>query len=184
MALLEGVDTTGLDEHPMRARRGLYPPPHSTLFDFEATAAGAEWIDAIARDALAVLDTEDAPEVLAHTDWSARNVRFGSASLVAVYDWESVSLTTEARAVGVAAATWRSLGELHDPGPTVEEIDAYLDAYAEARPLSAEQRRIAAAKVVHGLAYTARCEHSLVPGIRDGRASGVLPDLAALLTRA
>jgi hypothetical protein len=30
---------------------GLWPPPHNALFDFEATAAGAGWIDDIAREA-------------------------------------------------------------------------------------------------------------------------------------
>ena len=39
--------------HPMRTAEGeLYPEPHSPLFDFEATAGGAGWIDELARVAL------------------------------------------------------------------------------------------------------------------------------------
>ena len=182
-ALLDGVDLTGLDEHPMLHLDGLYPPPHSPMFDFEATAAGAEWIDEIAIAARDVLDTEDAPEALVHTDWSSRNVRIDDDVLVAVYDWESVAATTEARALGVAAATWRALGAPDDPiAPDATELVAYIDAYAEVRPLTAEQRRIALAKSVHGMAYTARCEHSLQPGTRTMRASARLPDLAALVS--
>ena len=47
--------------------------PHSPSFDFEATAAGAQWIDDLARAALPCADFGD--RVVAHTDWSARNVR-------------------------------------------------------------------------------------------------------------
>ncbi|MGQ0431593.1 MAG: hypothetical protein ACT452_04200 [Microthrixaceae bacterium] len=36
----------GLRDNPLQQPfEGLYPVPHSPLFDFDATAAGAEWID-------------------------------------------------------------------------------------------------------------------------------------------
>ncbi len=39
--LTAGLDPAGLDRHPMTLAHGeLYPPPHSPLFDFEATAPG------------------------------------------------------------------------------------------------------------------------------------------------
>jgi Ser/Thr protein kinase RdoA (MazF antagonist) len=185
VTLLEEVDAEGLDEHPMLHVEGLYPTPHSPLFDFEATAAGAEWIDEIATAARAVLDTEDAPIVIGHTDWSSRNIRMDAGRVTAVYDWESLSATTEARALGVAAATWRALGLPDDPiAPDADELAAYIDAYAEVRPLSSGQRQIALAKAVHGMAYTARCEHSLHPGTRTARASARLADLAAIVSSA
>ncbi len=42
-----------LSSHPLRTPPdALFPEPHSPLFDFEATAGGAEWIDELARLAL------------------------------------------------------------------------------------------------------------------------------------
>src|SRR5262249_4344120 len=51
---------------------GLYPEPHSPLFDFEATRSGAEWIDDLARVAVDARDSDRSEPVAAHTDWSAR----------------------------------------------------------------------------------------------------------------
>src|SRR5205085_1228868 len=68
------VDPTGLEEHPMAVTDDLYPTPHTTLFDFEKTAAGAEWIDEIAVVARQARDA-DADRAIVHADWSARNIR-------------------------------------------------------------------------------------------------------------
>ena len=138
-------------------------------------AAGAEWIDEIAAAArVAIMDRE---AVVAHGDWSARNIRLGPAGLVCAYDWESLQYGPESKALGVAAATWRSLGEPNEPlAPSAPEIQRYIDLYERARrrPLSENQRRSACAAAVFALAYTARCEHALHPGTREGRASGRL----------
>lgn len=181
------VDPTGLELHPMVAGEQLYPTPHSPMFDFERTAAGAEWIDAIAAPAKAAVEADDTCAV-SHGDWSARNVRFAGDRIVAVYDFESLEQTTESTALGVAAATWRSLGEGDDPiAPARDEIERYLDLYDEARPhpLTPTQRRAARGMAVYCLAYTARCEHALRPGTRDGRATARLdqdgPELLAML---
>lgn len=181
------VDPTGLELHPMAAGDQLYPTPHSPIFDFAKTAAGAEWIDAIAAPAKAAMEADDTRAV-SHGDWSARNVRFAGDRIVAVYDFESLEQTAESTALGVAAATWRSLGEGDDPiAPGRDEIERYLDLYDEARshPLTPRQRRAARGMAVYSLAYTARCEHALRPGIRDGRATARLShdgaDLLAML---
>ncbi len=50
------------------ARDELWPPPHNALFDFEATAAGAEWIDGIAAYAKDLVDEFQAPVVVGHAD--------------------------------------------------------------------------------------------------------------------
>lgn len=45
-----GLNASGLSPHPMdSATDHLYPVPHSPSFDFEASAAGAEWIDQLAQ---------------------------------------------------------------------------------------------------------------------------------------
>jgi hypothetical protein len=165
------LDPVGLERHPMALSDSLYPVPHSPHFDFEATAAGAGWIDDIAAAARDAMTDDDA--VIAHGDWSARNVRLGPAGLRAVYDWESLQFVPESWALGAAAATWRSLGEPDDElAPSDPEIRAYIDRYERARrrPLSPDQRRSARAAAVFALAYTARCEHALDPGSTDGRA--------------
>ena len=152
--------------HPLRSPHdSVFPEPHSPLFDFAATTEGAEWIDDIARRARAIQDEEVAEPLIAHTDWSMRNVRLGPDGPLAVYDWDSLALVSESQAVGGAAATWCKTGEPSDATPTVEEIGEYIAAYESARgaSFSDAQRRATRAAVVFLMAYTARCEHSIDP---------------------
>jgi len=101
--LCRGLEGSSFTPHPMDADRdGLYPIPHSPVFDFEATAAGAEWIDQLAQAAKTVRDDHVAKPVIAHCDWSARNVRMDETGLLAVYDWDSLSNAAEVIAVGQA----------------------------------------------------------------------------------
>jgi hypothetical protein len=160
---LPGADR--LEQHPLRKQdRGLYGDPHSPLFDFDSTGEGAEWIDDLARQASMIRDEDESTPVIAHTDWSARNVRFDEHRLLAVYDWDSLAGVTEATAIGQAAMTWSVTA---DPGGTAfpdrDSVLGYVSDYEEARgtPLSTGQRRAAQAAAVYVLAYTARCEHSL-----------------------
>ncbi len=86
--LCRELDGSDLRPHPMDADLdALNPKPHSPLFDFEKTAAGAEWIDELAQAAKTVRDDHVAEPVIAHCDWSARNVRMNETGLLAVYDW-------------------------------------------------------------------------------------------------
>ena len=171
--------SAALVQHPMNTRSGqLYGEPHSPLFDFEVSAAGAGWIDDHAARASTLRQADGSPALIAHTDWSARNVRIGSAGLVAAYDWDSLALVPESTAVGQAAATWSVTSE---PGgsefPSFESITEFVLAYEqEAGPRFDEvQWRAAGAAAAYVLAYTARCEHSLVvsglarPDQRGGR---------------
>lgn len=184
VALSAGVDPGGLSRHPMAlSETRLYPTPHSPVFDFRATTAGAGWIDEIATAARAAM-TDTVP-VIAHGDWTARNIRLGPGGLVGVYDWESLQDGPESTAVGVAAATWRALGEANEPiAPSAREIALYIDLYERARsaPFSEDQRRSARAAAVYALAYTARCEHALDPGSRTGRAAARLTQDNGLLS--
>jgi aminoglycoside phosphotransferase (APT) family kinase protein len=154
-----------LADHPMRrSTGGLYGEPHSPLFDFEGTAAGAEWIDALATRAIPVRDADERPPVVAHMDWAARNVRLDDDGLLAVYDWDSVALVPESTAVGQAAATWPVTA---DPGgtefPRLPAIVGFVADFEEAAGYLFDevQWRAAGAAAAWVLAYTARCEHSL-----------------------
>lgn len=137
----------------------LWPRPHNALFDFDATMAGAEWIDEIAR--AAKTRNRAGPRALAHQDFTCRHVRWNGDAPTVVYDWDSVSCDNESIAVGNSAATHTAPhGEFLNWAPDVAGAVAFLDAYEEARPLAPETRRAAEAQTVYSVAYTARCEHS------------------------
>src|SRR4051794_4781542 len=166
IARCRALDEPHLARYPLRdPDEGLFPEPHSPIFDFAATAAGAEWIDELARRALGVMADDDAPDVIAHTDWAARNVRIDQRRIVAVYDWDSLALLKESVAVAGAAVTWSKFGEPDEHTPTALEVDAYIDAYEAARgtAFSPSLRRATRAAAVRSMAYTSRCEHALDP---------------------
>jgi hypothetical protein len=152
-------------EHPLLVEPGhLYPEPHSPLFDFERPSAGAAWIDSYAARASVARETDHTTPVVAHMDWSARNVRIGPQGLVAAYDWDSLALVPESAAIGQAAATWCVTSE---PGgcefPSLESITEFVLRYEEeaGRMLNEVQWRATGAAAAYVLAYTARCEDSL-----------------------
>jgi hypothetical protein len=151
--------------HPLRAAPGrLYPEPHSPLFNFERPSTGAAWIDDYAARASVLRDADDSAPVVAHLDWSARNIRIGPRGLVAAYDWDSLALVPESTAIGQAAATWSVTSE---PGgsefPSLESITEFVLRYEEGagRTLDEVRWRAAGGAAAYVLAYTARCEDSL-----------------------
>lgn len=159
------VSSDGLDQHPFRlAPGGRYPTPHNPIFDFESTHDGAEWIDDWADEASARRGADTSASVIAHMDWSARNVRLGPDGVRAVYDWDSVGLATEATVTGQSAATWRSTGGTADvEAPGVSEILRFIAETETLRgaPFSPEEHGAARAAAVGVMAYAARCEHAL-----------------------
>ncbi len=166
ISLCDGLDISdGLRDHPLHSSASaLYGEPHSPLFDFERSSAGAEWIDELARRSVDIRDVNTTRQVIGHTDWSARNVRLDERRLLAVYDWDSLAVVDESTAVGQAAITWRVTAE---PGgtefPSATEVADFVSAYGAAagHGLSESAWRAAGAAAAYTLAYTARCEHSL-----------------------
>jgi outer membrane protein OmpA-like peptidoglycan-associated protein len=163
----------------------LWPVPHNALFDFEATVEGAEWIDEIARAAKRARDVGAGVEVVGHTDWSAKHIRF-DADLrpVAVYDWDSLDTQPEPLLVGNAAGSFTYTEELeHDvfPWPDARESLAFIEEYEAARgaPFDDEERRAAHGACVYLRAYAARCGHSFGSDVR--RESGLTEFAEALL---
>jgi hypothetical protein len=147
------------------AERGaLWPQPHSVLFDFEATAAGAEWIDEIAAAANAVCVTERGRTVASHSDWSVKHLRFEGSRATVVYDWDSLCRDGEAVVVGHTAATFTYTERLPvDRTPTVGEAKAFVDDYERARgsAFTNAERRAVNAAAVYSRAYGARCAHAV-----------------------
>lgn len=148
----------------------LWPKPHSVIFDFEATAAGAEWIDDIARRADQMLETPAGDVVIGHTDWSAKRFRFVGDGVTAIYDWDSLVSDHEPVLAGQAAhaftATWNTPWENRVPmAPTFDELLAFFREYEGTRgaPFSADERRTADAAAAYSIAYTSRCGHARNP---------------------
>jgi hypothetical protein len=145
---------------------GLWPVPHNALFDFEATVAGAEWIDEIASKARRVLDSSPGRMVVAHADWSAKHFRFEDGKVCVVYDWDSLRLDKETTLVGHTATHFPYTEYFDVPRrASPEEARLFIQEYETARgaPFSERERVAVAAAATYGLAYTARCEHAIDP---------------------
>jgi hypothetical protein len=161
-----------------RVGGALWPEPHNVLFDFEATAPGAEWIDEIARGARERRDAGAGPLVIGHHDWTAKHVRFTAIRATVVHDWDSMSVDFEPIFVGNAAAHFTYDV---DPLPTVDEAIQFIADYERARqsPFTREEQAVAWAAAVYGRAYTTRCVHAL----GDDTAGLELPEYAAALLK-
>lgn len=142
----------------------LWPVPHDPRFDFEATAAGAEWIDGRAAEARRVLAAAGGKPVIGHADWRAEHLRFDRDRICAVFDWDSLAVLPEPVLAGSAAHGFTADWELEDRRqlPSLEEALAFVADYeiARGRPFTVEERSAARASLVYTMAYTARCEHA------------------------
>lgn len=145
----------------------LWEKPHNALFDFERTAEGAEWIDAIAEQAKAEYSSVNQPLRIGHMDWSVKNMRVDNGRLSAVYDWDSLRLENELVILGNALkgflTTWYM--NIESIVPTPEEVNLFIQDYESAREQAftpSEQQKIRAA-FLYSMAYTARCEHAIDP---------------------
>ncbi len=167
---------------------GPYPPPHSPIFDFAATASGAEWIDEHNTASLAAkagLTAEGVGRlVVAHCDLRPENIlvtQTPTPRVTSIYDLDSLITDAEPWVVGGVARAFSTNWSLADPMiPMVDEILGFIGDYEEARavPFTADERALAHAGVLHALAYSARCEHALFP---DGSAAPWSPGWRELL---
>jgi hypothetical protein len=147
----------------------LWPRPHSPLFDFERSAAGAEAIDALARAARAV--PRAGASVVGHFDWRAEHARFEGPRLVAAFDWDSLHVDREPVVAGAAAhafsVDWRDADAGGPSGPSgaqgLAQTRAFIADYeaARGRPFEGDERRTLGGALVYSLAYAARCTHAL-----------------------
>ena len=166
----------------LRPLGALWPKPHNVLFDFEATAKGAEWIDEIGWAAREVPGA--GVEVVGHTDWAAKHLRFDDhLNVTAMYDWDSVTTDLEPRFVGTAAGSFtytEELGETVSLWPTADESLAFIADYEAARvtPFTKEERHATRAACVYLRAYAARCQHAYAG---EARSSGLQAFAESLL---
>ena len=151
----------------LRLPKGVtWPTPHSKIFDFEATTAGAEWIDEIARQTGAIKLQGAGRLVLGHSDWSVKHLRYVGERVRIIYDWDSLVLEKEPVIVGHASTNFTYTEFFDGPRfPTNEESQAFIADYEVARgkPFSQDEQQTLQAAKIYALAYGARCEHALYP---------------------
>jgi len=153
-----------------RPNAPLWPTPHSKLFDFEATAGGAEWIDAVASRARQRMAPAGV-RVIGHGDWRTEHVRFVGDKPVAAFDWDSLCCQLEPELLGTVAhgfcADWSRSDSRQ--APTMKEARAFIGDYEKARgsAFSASERRLLGASFAYACAYTARCGHALGGDARE-----------------
>jgi hypothetical protein len=157
----------------------LWATPHDLRFDFEATAAGAGWIDDLARGAFERRRQDHHEPVIGHVDWRVQNLAFDGDHVVAIYDWDSLALASEPAIVGQAAGgfpiDWRA--GYADPPPTVDQMRAFVADYERARGTEFTPNELDALDAANlaMIAYGARCQHSdqqLRPDLGDNAAIG------------
>ncbi len=144
----------------------IWPTPHSKLFDFEATTAGAEWIDEIARKAREIKVHGAGQLVVGHMDWSVKHLRYIGERVNIIYDWDSLVLEKEPVIVGHASINFTYTEFFDGPKlPTQEESAMFIAEYEAARgkPFTSDEHQVLEAADIYGLAYGARCEHALMP---------------------
>jgi phosphotransferase family enzyme len=141
----------------------LWPRPHSKLFDFEATRARAEYIDALAATARARM-VPTGRRVIGHSDWRVEHVRFDGDRPVVAFDWESLCEECEAALVGITAHMFCADWSREDvaQAPTIEEAAAFVADYeaAAGRTFTLAERALCGAAFTYSVAYTARCGHA------------------------
>jgi hypothetical protein len=112
---------------------GVWPVPDDRDVDLNAEHCSVTaWVDelgAAVRERLG--EIRDATCVIGHGDWHGDNIKFLDGRPLAVHDWDSVIYEPEVVVAGQAAAVFA-------PGPTgagasVEQSQAFLDAYQSAR---------------------------------------------------
>jgi hypothetical protein len=142
----------------------LWFEPHDVRFDFEGSAAGAEWIDKAAAAARHRLKDVSSNVMIGHFDWRVENLAFHDKDIVAIYYWDSVCVAPEAVVVGNTAAQFTAdwTGPEHDPLPSVSEMRLFVEDFESARgaPFGPAEREQLDAANLFLCAYGARCQHS------------------------
>jgi aminoglycoside phosphotransferase (APT) family kinase protein len=159
---------------------GLWPTPHSRLFDFEATREGAEDIDRLATDARFRMRPQGRV-VLGHGDWRAEHVRFEADDPIVAFDWDSLCRDPEPALVGFSAHAFCADWSRGDPrqAPTLDEARAFVRDYesARGRRFADDERALCGASFAYSVAYTARCGHAL--GTDERQLPGTFQHLVA-----
>ncbi|MFO0590885.1 MAG: phosphotransferase [Polyangiaceae bacterium] len=145
----------------------VFPKPHSPMFDFDATAGGAEWIESLAAEARERRKSAEGPRVIGHFDYRVEHLRFEGGQVVASFDWDSLHFEQLPVLIGSLAPHFTFDWQRNDlpRAPTLDEMRAFVSDFEAARgqPFSAAERATLTASLVYAMAYTARCNHASTP---------------------
>ena len=160
-----------------RYQHGPWPTPHDAIVDLTTCPPGYEWLDAFARRAGEQVLTHRSGQdvVVGHADWYAGNCAVDEGRLVGTFDWELVA-DTEAVVAGFSAAGYASSSSSGGGLSTPEEALAFLRDYERARglPFEEAEQRAAAGAAAWIVAFNARWETAMRPGLEDGATTALL----------
>jgi hypothetical protein len=176
----------------MRAR--LDPPPTWVWWDHDEVGIWAPrddgpedlneftappWLEQLARRVRDRLGRDTSRHVVGYADFEAQNLRFQGGRLLVVHNRDSLTVRRESMIVGAAAAVYTASGQSLSEA-TVEQTEAFLDAYEHARgaPLNQADRGACWAAGLWVRAYNAIKAHVDDQLGRDD-AGAVLDRLAA-----
>ncbi|BCJ90466.1 hypothetical protein IZ6_12010 [Terrihabitans soli] len=93
-----------------------------------------------------------------HGDFKARNLRFEKARVSAIYDFESLTIGSEAHIVGYSSVVFSGGSERLAINFDLDTARAFIAAYEKARrePFSNVQREAAHGGMIHAMAYMGR----------------------------
>jgi hypothetical protein len=158
------AEVSSLDPAPAwaawnHAGKGLWPCPEDPDLNLNVVP-GPEWLDDAGRRARDRLRRGESEAVIGHCDWLAGNLRWSGDQLLAVHDWDSMIVDSEAVLVGFAAALYPAAGA--DEPATVEDTERFLVAYCDARgrEFSADELERSWAAGVWTRAYDAKCQRA------------------------
>ena len=161
-------------------QRGAWAVTHMTFFDFSTTPPEYAWLQEFAQHAADRIVELREPQqlVVAHADWYAGNLRFDGHQLVAAFDWDLFA-DTEAIVVGSTAGMFSAGTAITATPPLPEEVAGFLADYETAigRRFTIEERDLAVAGACWSIAYTSRCDVTIVDG-KDPRPGSALDLLA------
>ena len=156
----------------------VFPRPHSPFFDFEKTARGAEWIDALAAEARSRRGEggdergggesgEGPARFVGHFDYRVEHLRFDRGQVVATYDWDSLHFERLPVLIGALAPHFTADWQREDVvrAPSLDEMRAFVADFEASRgqAFSAPERALLSASCVYSSSYTARCNHASNP---------------------
>lgn len=160
----------------------VFPRPHSPFFDFEATAEGAEWIERIAKEARDRRAQAEGDRAIGHFDFRVEHLRFDGERVVTSYDWDSLHHELVPVWIGSLAPHFTADWQREDVvrSPSLDEMRAFVTDVEESRgrSFSIAERATLSASCIYAMAYTARCNHAVMPR-REGWNGDLRPMLRA-----
>jgi hypothetical protein len=140
---------------------GIWPRADDIDVDLNAEPAPL-WIDAIGQSLRARLAKATTEALIGHVDWEFHNIRWNGRAPLAVDDWDSVAALSEPAIAGAAATVFPSSPYGRTIAATIEQPEAFLDAYQAQRGTrwNKEEEEICWAAGMWVLTYNAKKEPS------------------------